>query len=109
MLRRHWVLVAAIVLAALLILFAARNAAGADARRGAALYEPSCGGCHSESVHGRGKRVAKNFEEVRGWVVRWKENLHLRWSDEEIDDVSVYLNDTYYHFDCPPKVCRVVS
>lgn len=109
MLRRHWILLATVAIAALLILFATRNVAGADARRGAALYEERCAACHSESVHGREKRVAKDFDAVRAWVVRWNVNLGLQWGDEEVDDVSVYLNDRYYRFPCPPGICKVVS
>ena len=109
MLRRHWVLLIVVVIAAILILFGTRSVSGADAQRGGALYESRCGACHSESVHGRAKRVATDFNDVRRWVSRWNENLGLRWGDEEIDDVSVYLNDTYYRFACPPQVCKVVS
>lgn len=84
-------------------------AAGADAWRGATLYELRCGNCHSESVHSRSKRVATDFDDVRRWVSRWRTDLGLQWGEEEIDDVSVYLNDTYYRFACPPQVCKVVS
>jgi hypothetical protein len=109
MLHRHSVSLAVVLTSTLLILFATRNASGADAERGAALYESRCGTCHSESVHGRSKRVATDFGQVRGWVSRWNENLGLRWGDEEIDDVSVYLNNTYYRYACPPQVCKVIS
>jgi mono/diheme cytochrome c family protein len=109
MLRRHWVLAVVVVIAALAILLLARGAFGADAERGAALYESRCGECHTTSVHGRAKRVAKDFNDVRGWVNRWNDNLGLHWGDEEIDDVSVYLNNTYYRYACPPTVCKVVS
>jgi hypothetical protein len=91
------------------ILFAGRGALGANADRGGELYESRCGECHSESVHGRKTRVATDFNEVRQWVSRWNENLKLRWGDEEIDDVTVYLNKTYYRYACPPQVCKVVS
>jgi hypothetical protein len=101
-------LLAAIVAAALLLIVP-REAPGADAERGRALYESRCGSCHSESVHGRKKRVAADFDDVRRWVSRWNANLGLRWGDEEIDDVSVYLNTTYYRYSCPPSACKVVS
>ena len=91
------------------ILVAGRGVLGANAERGGELYESRCGECHSESVHGREKRVATDFSEVRRWVSRWNENLELRWGDEEIDDVTVYLNKTYYRYACPPQVCKVVS
>jgi len=108
-LRPHWISLPAVVIATLVILFAPRNASGADAERGRALYESRCGTCHSESVHGRKKRLATDFGDVRRWVNRWNENLGLRWGDEELDDVSVHLNNTYYRYACPPSVCKVVS
>jgi mono/diheme cytochrome c family protein len=108
-LRRHAVLIAVVVLATPALLFATRSASAADVQRGRALYESRCGTCHSESVHGRAKRVATDFEDVRRWVIRWNTNLGLRWAGEEIDDVSAYLNNTYYRFPCPPTVCKVVS
>jgi cytochrome c5 len=92
-------LAAALVAASAL---AAGSASGADAERGRALYESRCDSCHSESVHGRAKRVAKDFDDVRRWVGRWNANLGLHWGDEEIDDVSLYLNNTYYRYPCPP-------
>jgi cytochrome c5 len=85
------------------------SAHAADARRGATLYELRCDGCHSESVHGRAKRVAHDYDDVRKWVARWNESLKLRWSGEEVEDVTAYLNGTYYRFKCPPTVCKVVS
>ena len=90
-------------------LLTAPLALGADAERGRALYELRCGGCHSESVHGRQKRVAANFKEVRTWVSRWNEHLGLRWRGDEIDDVAVNLNATYYRYKCPSHVCTVIS
>jgi len=80
-----------------------------DAERGRGLYELRCGGCHTESVHGRAKRVARNMDDVRHWVRRWNENLKLRWEDEEVEDVASYLNATYYHFSCEAPPCRALS
>lgn len=88
---------------------AAGPAVGADYTRGRALYENRCNDCHSESVHGREKRVAKDFDEVRGWVERWNRTLRAGWGEGEVNDVAVYLNATYYSYPCPPDVCKVVS
>lgn len=107
--RHRLLLPAAIVTAALLALFASREAIGADVARGRALYEERCGGCHSESVHGRAKRVARDFDAVRGWVKRWSGTLALRWNDQDIEDVTAWLNATYYGYPCPPSACRVLS
>ena len=78
----------------------------ADAQRGRTLYEGGCMGCHAESVHGRAKRVATDFEAVRGWVRRWSANLRLGWSDVEVTDVAAHLNERYYRFACPPADCK---
>lgn len=93
----------------LVALLAAPAPLAADAERGRALYELRCTTCHSESVHGRQKRVANGFDEVRAWVARWNESLVLGWSSEEIDDVTVHINRTYYHYTCPPDVCTVIG
>jgi hypothetical protein len=80
-------------------------ATAADAGRGRMLYESGCDGCHAESVHGRARRAAADFEAVRGWVRRWNAHLGLKWADDEVDDVTVYLNARYYGFRCPAAVC----
>jgi hypothetical protein len=78
-----------------------------DADRGYGLYDLHCTACHAESVHGRAKRVASDYYEVRDWVRRWERSLGLRWSAEDIDDVALWLNVTYYGYPCPPDVCQV--
>lgn len=84
-------------------------AGAADAERGRIVYEAKCGGCHGESVHGREKRLAHDFAEVRGWVLRWSANLGLVWTNDEVDDVSVHLNARYYRFRCPASVCSATG
>lgn len=84
-------------------------ARAADIGRGRALYELRCGACHTESVHGREHRVAKDLADVRRWVRRWNDTLAIGWTDAEIDDVSAYLNATYYRFDCATPACSAVS
>jgi hypothetical protein len=94
---------------ALLGLACAMPLAAADAERGRALYETRCDSCHAVSVHGRAKREASGFESLRGWVRRWSGNLGLKWTDEEIDDVAVYLNGRFYRFTCPPSACKATG
>lgn len=84
-------------------------APAADAQRGRVLYETRCIGCHADSVHGREKRQARDFESVRAWVRRWGANLRLAWTDEDVNDVAVHLNATYYGFACPPAHCTVTG
>lgn len=84
-------------------------AGAADPSRGKALYESRCDSCHAESVHGRAKREATGYESLRGWVRRWSGNLGLKWTAEEIEDVTVWLNGRYYRFACPPEACRTTG
>ena len=81
----------------------AAPATAGDPARGRDLYGQRCGECHSESVHGRANRVARNFDEIRAWVERWNSTLALGWGAAEVEDVSLYLNDTYYHFVLPER------
>jgi mono/diheme cytochrome c family protein len=80
--------------------------AAADAERGKALYETRCSACHASSVHQREARKAKSFDALRAQVQRWSAEVGGGWSDDEIDDVALYLNQRYYRFPCPQSVCR---
>lgn len=82
------------------------SAHGADTDRGRALYEARCDLCHSTSVHVRESRKAISFEGVRAQVARWNGELGGAWSADDINDVTVYLNNRYYFFPCPESVCR---
>jgi mono/diheme cytochrome c family protein len=90
---------------AALLLFAAARAVAADAERGRSLYEARCGGCHNESVHNDSSRKARNFEEVRARVAEFSARVKTGWSGRRINDVTVYLNERYYGFPCPSKLC----
>ena len=64
--------------------------------RGRALYETRCIACHDRSVHRRESRKAADFPALRAQVSRWSETAGGEWKAEEIDAVTVYLNDRYY-------------
>lgn len=94
--------VPAIAIAALLV---AGAATAADPARGRVLYEARCGGCHNDSVHNDNSRKARNFEEARARVADFSMQLKTGWSGAQVDDVAVYLNERYYGFPCPTKLC----
>lgn len=106
--RRSRTLIPALLLSAAALAVPCPSSA-ADAVRGRALYELRCDGCHTESVHGRTHRVARDMDDVRRWVARWNEHLRLQWGDTEIEDVAAYLNATYYRFPCETPACRALS
>jgi len=80
--------------------------AAADAQRGKVLYETRCSACHASSVHQRNARKAKSFDGLRTQVLRWSAQAGGSWSAEEIDDLTLYLNQRYYRFPCPPNACK---
>jgi len=72
----------------------------ADLEHGRSLHDTHCRMCHDSVAYKRDKKAA-TYEEVRAQVVRWQTNTSLRWTDEDIDNVTAYLAGTYYKFSCP--------
>lgn len=73
------------------------------ASRGQLLYENHCQGCHTSQLHIREQRRVRSIDELRGWVARWATTQQLRWGDEEIGDVTKYLNQRYYRLVPPAR------
>lgn len=76
----------------------ASGATAADAERGKLLYDTRCNVCHGQSVHSREAKSAASCDSIRGFVTRWAQYLGTNWSAEEIDDVTLHLNERYYRF-----------
>ena len=70
----------------------------ANPARGRLLYETNCGECHTKSVSGRSNRVAKSVSDIRKWVIQWEGYKGYRWSDEDVEDVTQYLNNRFYKY-----------
>ena len=75
---------------------AAGSALSADLERGRSLHDTHCRMCHDSVAYKRDKKIAATYDTVRAQVVRWQKNTSLRWSDEDIDNVTAYLAKTYY-------------
>ena len=78
----------------------------ADTERGKILYETRCSACHASSVHNRDARKARSFDGLRAQVLRWSAEVGGAWTADEVDDVTLYLNQRYYRFPCPQKLCK---
>jgi hypothetical protein len=85
---------------ALLFLLLCTNAY-AGQPRGEILYETHCSSCHSSEIHWREKRLATGWPSLLKEVSRWQGNIGLNWSQEEINDVALFLNKRYYGFPEP--------
>lgn len=87
---------------------AAQTVPGSDSSRGELLYKTHCVGCHTTQIHWRDKKLAIDWASLRAQVGRWQTNTGLGWSDEEIADVTRYLNTHYYHFQSPRRQADTV-
>jgi mono/diheme cytochrome c family protein len=100
-------ILAALISSLALVFFGLPGAqASAGAERGKVLYETRCIACHANSVHNRDARKAKSFDALRAQVLRWSAEVGGAWTADEVDDVTLYLNQRYYRFPCPQILCR---
>ena len=66
--------------------------------RGAMLYENHCIQCHTQQVHWREKKIATDWNSLIAQVDRWQNNSGLKLNKSDIEEVSHYLNDKFYHY-----------
>ena len=72
--------------------------------RGGLLYSTHCSACHTSTIHWREQKLATDWKSLKAQVNRWQGYTQLRWSEEDIIDVTSYLNTHYYNFISPePK------
>ncbi len=71
--------------------------------RGELLYATKCRQCHSEQVHWRDKRRARDWKTLTIEVRRWQRFQKLHWNGDDIDLVARYLNAMYYHYPAPER------
>ena len=70
----------------------------ANAENGKKLYTERCGGCHDTKVHTRPNRIVHTYEDLVNRVRFCDNAAKAGLKDEEIYDVSDYLNNTFYKF-----------
>ena len=66
--------------------------------RGELLYLINCKACHTSKVHWRKEKLATDWLSLKVQVTRWQRNMDLGWGEDEITDVTRYLNTNYYYF-----------
>ncbi len=72
--------------------------------RGELLYGTHCLTCHNSQMHWREKKQVVDWASLRAQVRRWQATDQLAWSDEDIDHVARYLNETFYRLPPPSQV-----
>ena len=75
----------------------------ADLERGRMLHENHCRMCHDSIAYKRGDKIATNYAEIQAQVTRWQTNTGLRWSKEDIDNVTAFVAKTYYKLPVPAQ------
>ncbi len=70
--------------------------------RGQALYEHHCMSCHESWAHTREGRHVRTISELRARTEAWSIHSRLDWSAEEVNDVTDYLNRTFYQLEQTP-------
>ena len=71
--------------------------------RGELLYATHCSACHTAKIHWREQKLATDWNSLKGQVRRWQASIGLNWSEEEITDVTHYLNAIHYGFTVPDQ------
>ncbi len=69
-----------------------------DIENGKALHDANCLRCHNETQYTREDKIVKSFEELRERISFCELSAEMAWFEEEIDDVTAYLNNSFYHF-----------
>jgi len=77
-----------------------------SATRGELLYKTHCVSCHTTQVHWRDRRLATDWKSLQAQVRRWQRNNGLKWGEQEIADVTRYLNAEFYQFTPPARQAR---
>lgn len=87
-------------LAGVLAFVAALSAVEFD--RGEALYENHCSSCHDPLLHAGKARHVATLAELRARVAAWSIHSGLNWSEEDVNDVTDFLNRRFYRFSDQP-------
>jgi mono/diheme cytochrome c family protein len=69
-----------------------------DLERGRRLYDNHCQVCHTPKVHGRVPRLPIDRADLRAIVNAWQRSENLRWNEQDVEDVTEFLNRTRYRF-----------
>ena len=69
-----------------------------DVKEGDKLHAENCTRCHDSAVYTRDNRRVKTLPKLGSQVRMCKNNLGYTWFDNQVENVTGYLNKNYYHF-----------
>ena len=70
-----------------------------DAARGQELHQANCTRCHDAAIYTRPDRIVHSYAQLRDRIQLCELSAELGWFEEEVEDVAVFLNSTYYKFE----------
>jgi mono/diheme cytochrome c family protein len=93
------------ILAAIFVAFGISAAVAAqqerDVTRGELLYSTHCIACHTTQVHWRDRKLATDWTSLQAEVRRWQDVSGLGWNNQDIAQVTRYLNALHYYYPAP--------
>ena len=82
-----------------LLLTASAAALAGDPHAGKALVDKNCTSCHGSEIYTRPDRKVNSLDGLKKQVRRCELMLGLKWFDDQIDDATTHLNDSFYKFE----------
>lgn len=76
----------------------ASSAVGLDAHPGKTLHDAHCISCHDAKVYTRPERKVLDYTQLAAQVKRCDANLGSRLFDEDLAQITDYLNQAYYKY-----------
>lgn len=72
-----------------------------DAQRGKLVYETQCLSCHYERIHNRdpSRSLIRSLAQLRIEVAQRAVQTGQRFTVEDLDDISEYLNRSHYRLE----------
>ena len=77
---------------------ASTGATGLAAHPGKILHDANCISCHDAKVYTRVERKVLDFNQLAAQVKRCDANLGSRLFDEDLAQITDYLNQAYYKY-----------
>lgn len=87
----------------LTLLLVCSGAGAVNLERGRSLYENHCQACHTTMLHQREGGKVKTLQDLRRRVAAWGDHAGEAWGGPEIDDVTAYLDNAFYHLTPRPR------
>lgn len=71
----------------------------ADIERGKRLHDEHCVKCHSSDMYTRENRIVNSYDALKERIRQCELSNDLAWFEEEVEDVSAYLDEEFYRFE----------